>query len=737
MAYLENFALTGIKTKHKYYVSRLVFFGVLSQTFIYNLTSRRYRHNAVMNDIDLKSPELYINRELSFLQFQHRVLMQANDESIPILERLRFLCIFSANLDEFFQIRVAGLKHRAALESSSGTSDALTPEEVLSEISTITHTLVEEQYRIFNDVLIPVLEKENIRFLRRDHWDEKQASWIKRYFKSDLLPVLSPLGLDPAHPFPRVNNKSLNFIISLEGKDAFGRDSRIAIVQAPRSLPRLIQIPPNISTDNTYVFLSSIIHTHVSELFPGMNVMGCHQFRVTRDSDMFVDEEEVDDLLRAIKGELSARRLTDAVRLELADNCSDEMIAFLQKQFKLGEEDIYQVNGPVNLTRLMAMHDLVARPDLKYPPFTPGTPKRLRNNEDMFEVARKGDILLHHPFESFAPVVNLLMQAAEDPEVLAIKQTLYRTGAISPLVDALVSAARAGKEVTVVVELRARFDEAENIELASRLQEAGAHVVYGVVGYKTHAKMLLIVRRESRGVKRYIHMSTGNYHVGTARFYTDFGFISCDKDLGEDVHKLFLQLTGLGKATRLKKILQSPFTLHKSLLNLIEQEAESAKKGETGRIIVKLNSLVEPEMIQALYRASQVGVKIDLIIRGICCLRPGIKGVSENITVRSVVGRFLEHTRVYFFYNGGDANVYCSSADWMDRNLFRRVESCFPITDEILKNHVIKDGLMIYLSDNTQSWMLQPDGHYKQISPGSQKPRCAQQLLLEKFAAEA
>lgn len=690
-----------------------------------------------MNDIDLKSPELYINRELSFLQFQHRVLMQASDEDIPLLERLRFLCIFSSNLDEFFQIRVAGLKHRAALESSSGTSDALTPEEVLSQISETTHTLVEEQYRIFNDVLLPELEKENIRFLKRDYWDDKQASWVKRFFKSELLPVLSPLGLDPAHPFPRVNNKSLNFIISLEGKDAFGRDSRIAIVQAPRSLPRLIQIPESITTDNTYVFLSSIIHTHADELFPGMNVTGCHQFRVTRDSDMFVDEEEVDDLLRAIKGELSARRLTDAVRLELADNCSAEMITFLQKKFKLGEEDIYQVNGPVNLTRLMAMHDLVARPDLKYAPFTPGIPKRLKNNEDMFEVVRKGDILLHHPFESFAPVVSLLKQAAEDPEVLAIKQTLYRAGAKSPLVDALVSAARAGKEVTVVVELRARFDEAENIELAARLQEAGAHVVYGVVGYKTHAKMLLIVRRESRSVKRYVHLGTGNYHVGTARFYTDFGFISCDKDLGEDVHKLFLQLTGLGKVMKLKKILQSPFTLHKSLINLIELEAESARKGESARIIVKLNSLVEPEIIQALYKASQAGVKVDLIIRGICCLRPGIKGVSENITVRSIVGRFLEHTRVYFFYNHGDASVYCSSADWMDRNLFRRVETCFPITDETLKNHVIKDGLMTYLSDNTQSWLLQSDGQYKQVSPGSQKARNAQQLLLEKFAADA
>jgi len=685
----------------------------------------------------MQQPELFFNRELSLLQFQHRVLMQAANEDIPLLERLRFLCICSSNLDEFFQIRVAGLMHRAALESSSGASDALTPEEVLQHISDTTHELVEEQYRLLNDVLIPQLEEENIRFLKRDQWDEKQASWIKRYFTSELLPVLSPLGLDPAHPFPRVINKSLNFIISLEGKDAFGRDSRIAIVHAPRSLPRLIQLPDSIASDDTYVFLSSIIHTHISDLFPGMNVTGCYQFRVTRDSDMFVDEEEIDDLLRAIKGELSSRRLTDAVRLEVADNCTDEMIAFLQKKFRLGPEHIYQVNGPVNLARLMAIHDLVSRPDLKYPPFTPGTPKRLRNNEDMFDVISNGDVLLHHPFDSFAPVVNLVKQAASDSQVLAIKQTLYRTGADSPLVDALVSAARAGKEVTVVVELRARFDEAENIELAARLQEAGAHVVYGVVGYKTHAKMLLVVRRETRSVRRYVHLGTGNYHVGTARFYTDFGFMSCDKDLGEDVHKLFLQLTGLGKATKLKKMLQSPFTLHKAMLALIGQEEQNARDGKEARIIAKLNSLVEPGIIQALYDASQAGVKIDLIIRGICCLRPGIKGVSENITVRSIIGRFLEHTRVYYFHNEGDPKVYCASADWMDRNLFRRVESCFPIIDEMLKNQVIKDGLMTYLSDNVQAWILQSDGSYKQVKVGNQKPRSAQQILLEKFAADA
>ena len=690
-----------------------------------------------MDEINLKSPEWYLNRELSLLQFQQRVLAQATDESLPLLERLKFLCISSSNLDEFFQIRVAGLMHRAALESGSGTIESLTPEQCLQQIREDTHQIVEEQYRVLNDVLIPQLEEENIYFLKRASWGDKQASWIKRYFTAEIQPVLSPLGLDHSHPFPRVFNKTLNFIVSLEGKDAFGRDSRLAIVQAPRSLPRVIKVPSDNPDENNFVFLSSIIHTHATELFPGMDVTGCYQFRVTRDSDLFVDEEEIDDLMRAIKGELSSRRLTDAVRLEVADNCTDEAAQFLLKKFRLSHDDLYQVNGPVNLNRLIEIPDLVDRPDLKYPPFTPGLPKRLKKEADMFEVIQHGDVLLHHPFESFVPVVDFLKQAATDPNVLAIKQTLYRTGANSPLVDALVEAARVGKEVTVVVELRARFDEAENIEQASRLQDAGAHVVYGVVGYKTHAKMLMVVRREGRYLKRYVHLGTGNYHVGTARAYTDYGFFTCDKEIGEDVHKVFLQLTGLGKATKLNKLLQAPFTLQKSLVELIDQETANAKAGKDARIIVKINSLVELKTIRALYRASQAGVKINLIVRGICRLKPGIKGISENIQVCSVIGRFLEHTRIYYFENAGEPRVYCSSADWMDRNFYRRVEVAFPVEDEALKNQLVKDGLMSYLTDNTQSWQLLADGSYKRIQPASnQKERSAQQSLLEKFAAE-
>ena len=690
-----------------------------------------------MDVIDLKSPELYFNRELSLLQFQCRVLAQATDENVPLLERLRFLCISSTNLDEFFEIRVSGLMHRAALESSTGSADGLTPEQVLQKISEQAHQLVEEQYRVLNEILIPELAKQNIHFIKRDRWNQKQAAWIKRFFTNELLPVLSPLGLDPAHPFPRVLNKSLNFIVSLEGKDAFGRDSRIAIVQAPRSLRRLIRLPASLVKGDAFVFLSSIIHTHVSDLFPGMNVTGCYQFRVTRDSDLFVDDEEVDDLMRAIKGELSSRRITDAVRLEVADNCTEEMADYLLQQFKLDNDSLYQVNGPVNLNRLMEIPELVDRPDLKYPPFTPGGPRRLRDAEDLFEVIRHGDIILHHPFEAFSPIISLIKQAAADPEVLAIKQTLYRTGAESPMVDALVNAAKAGKEVTVVVELRARFDEAANIALATRLQDAGAHVVYGVVGHKTHAKMLLIVRREGRRIRRYVHLGTGNYHAGTARVYTDYGLLTCDKDIGEDVHRLFLQLTGLGKATKLKKLIQSPFALHKRMVAMIDAETENAEAGKDARIIVKINSLVEPKIIQALYRASQAGVKIDLIIRGICCLRPGVPGISENIQVRSIVGRFLEHTRIFFFQNEGDPQVFCASADWMDRNFFRRVETCFPIEDEALKNRVIKEGLMMYLSDNILAWQLQADGSYKRIKQGNQKPRNTHNLLLEKLAADS
>lgn len=683
------------------------------------------------NNIDVAQPEFYINRELSLLEFNRRVLAQALDEATPLLERLRFLCISSTNLDEFFEIRVAGLRQKVALGSVHAGSDNMSAQDILKAISQRAHELVSEQYRILNEVLIPLLAQQQIRFIRRNHWSPAQAAWLQNYFREQLAPVLSPLGLDPAHPFPRIINKSLNFIVSLKGKDAFGRHGGIAIVQAPRALPRLIRLPPEEGNGPyDFVFLSSIIHAYVDELFVGMKVTGCYQFRVTRDSDLYVDEEEVQDLLLAVEGELPSRRFGEAVRVEVADNCPPNMANYLLKIFNLGADDLYQVNGPVNLNRLLTVYDISDHPELKYPAFTPGLPAILRvAGGDMFDAIRKGDILLHHPYDSFAPVIEFVRQAAADPKVLAIKQTLYRTGPDSAVIDALVAAAQAGKEVTVVIELRARFDEEANIQLAERLHEAGAHVVYGIVGYKTHAKMILVVRREARHLSHYVHLSTGNYHLRTARVYTDYGLFTCDKAIGEDVRAVFMQLTSLGKVPRLNKLLQSPFTLHDALLSAIQREIERASAGGKARIIVKVNSLTEPQLIQALYRASRAGVRVELIVRGVCSLRPGVPGVSERIKVRSVIGRFLEHTRVYYFHNGGEPAVYCASADWMERNMFRRVEAAFPIEQKALKKRVIQE-LELYLKDNTQTWMLQSNGEYQRVRPGRKPAVCAQVALL-------
>ncbi len=687
-----------------------------------------------MEAVNLNSPELFINRELSLLEFNRRVIEQANDESVPLLERLKFLCIASTNLDEFFEIRVAGIKQQVKYGSVQTGADNQSPAEVLRQISETAHKLVEEQYRVLNEVITPELAREKIRLLKRSVWKPALTRWVKRYFNNNVLPVLSPIGLDPAHPFPRVLNKNLYFIISLDGKDAFGRETDLAIVQAPRSLPRVVPVPAEHTGGHTdFILLSSIIHTHVSDLFPGMKATGCYQFKVTRDSDLFVDSEEVDDLLRALEGELPSRRFSDAVRLEVADNCPEELSSFLLQKFALDEADLYQVNGPVNLNRLMAVIDQVNRPELVYAGFTPDIPPRLQKNNNIFDALRNGDILLHHPFQSFAPVIDFLRQAAHDPNVLSIKQTLYRTGADSVIVEALKDAARLGKEVTVIIELRARFDEQANIEMANELQEAGAHVVYGVVGYKTHAKMTMVVRRESRTLRRYVHLGTGNYHSRTARLYTDYGLFTCDKYVGLDVNRLFLQLTGLGRAGKLKKLLQSPFTLYKRLLDLIDYEIKNAAAGNEARIILKMNSLADPELIRALYRASQAGVRVDLIVRGVCCLRPGIKGVSENIHVRSIVGRFLEHTRVFYFCHGGDALLFCSSADWMPRNMHHRVEICFPIEEKRPRDQIMNYGLHNYLSDNCQAWILQSDGSYKRAKPGNSKPRSAQQSALEYF----
>jgi len=688
-----------------------------------------------MDAPDLKSPGLYFNRELSFLEFNRRVLAQAFDESVPLLERLKFLCISSSNLDEFFEIRVSGLKQLLELGSAQSTADGMSFEQQLAAIHGRAAVLVAEQYRCLNEVLMPALAARDILLLGAEEWTPEAHKWLERYFELEVEPVLSPLGLDPARPFPRIQNKSLNFIVRLEGKDAFGRDSEHAIVQAPRSLPRVVPVPLE-GSKRTLVLLTGIVQAFVQKLFSGIEVVGCYQFRVTRNSDLFVDEEEIDDLRRALEGELAHRRYGAAVRLETSNDCPDDLVQFLRQQFALHEVDTYSVPGPVNLNRLTAVYDLVQRPDLKYPMFTPGLPKRLVSNPDLFAVIRHKDLLLHHPYQTFAPVMDFLRQAAADPNVLAIKQTLYRTGNDSPIVDALVAAANAGKDVTVIIELRARFDEEANIELSNRLQEAGAHVMYGVVGYKTHAKLAMVVRREPGGIRRYCHLGTGNYHPKTARGYTDYGLFTCNDEIGQDVHELFLQLTSLTQTPKLNRLVQSPFGMHDILIAKLDREADHARAGRPARVILKMNALVEQQSIEALYRASRAGVKIDLIVRGLCALRPGVPGVSENITVRSVVGRFLEHSRALYFENGGEPELYCTSADWMERNFFRRVEVAFPIQRASHRERILED-LTRYLEDDTQAWTLLADGRYERLSPGRDRPRNAQAELLASYAAGA
>jgi polyphosphate kinase len=687
-----------------------------------------------MDTPDLKAPDHYINRELSVLGFNARVLAQAFDESLPLLERLRFLCIASSNLDEFFEIRVAGLRQLAELGSDQVAPDGSSIEEALAAIHPRAEALVRRQYECLNDVLLPALRRAGIRLLGPGDWTGQTREWLEQYFTREVEPVLSPLGLDPARPFPRIQNKSLNFIVKLEGKDVFGRDSELAIVQAPRSLPRVVPLPQELGSRG-FVLLSTIMLAFVSKLFPGISVRGCYQFRLTRNSDLFVDEEEIDDLRRALEGELVHRRYGASVRLETSSDCPEELTRFLLAQFSLREQDLYRMPGPVNLNRLSAIYDLAHRPDLKYPIFTPGVPPRLLGTTDMFAVIRQNDLLLHHPFQSFAPVMDFVRQTAADPHVLAIKQTLYRTGDDSPVVDALVAAAHAGKDVTVIVELRARFDEEANIELSTRLQEAGAHVMYGVVGYKTHAKLTLVVRREADGIRRYCHLGTGNYHPRTARAYTDYGLFTCDDEIGQDVHELFLQLTSLTQTPRLTRLLQSPFSLHTAMLRKVEREVAHAREGRQARIILKMNALVEPQAIEALYRASGAGVKIDLIVRGICALRPGVPGVSENIRVCSVVGRFLEHSRVFYFENGGDPELYCSSADWMERNFFRRVEVAFPLKRAAHVERIVRD-LEAYLQDDAQAWILERSGEYTRPARAADPEAfSAQKELLERYAA--
>jgi polyphosphate kinase len=688
---------------------------------------------------------LLLNREIGILEFNSRVLAQAEDSKIPLLERIRFLSIVSSNLDEFFEIRMAGIKEQLIDNPLKIGSDGRTIAESYDLVSKQAHDLVNRQYALYQNILIPQLQKVGIQFPLPNLWTNEQQAWAEDFFTDELLPLLTPIALDPAHPFPRVINKSLNFIVQLDGKDAFGRKANLAVVQAPRSLPRLVTMPKRLCGDQeTFVFLSSFIQAFVYQLFPGMKVLGCHQFRVTRNSDLFVSDDEVTDLRQALQGELPTRHLGDAVRLETNINIPNDLLQRLCKENNLDNRDCYQVNGPVNLVRLAQLPDLVDKAKLTFSPYIPAFPFKQQSNTPVtsyFDRIKRADILLHHPYESFDPVLELLREAAKDPDVLAIKQTVYRTGDKSPVMEALIEAALNGKEVTVVLELLARFDEQTNINWAAKLEEVGAHVVYGVVGHKCHAKMLLIVRKErtnksgKTSLVRYTHLGTGNYHPRTAKLYSDFGLMTCDPHISKDVHHVFQQLTGTGMHLETREIWEAPFTMLEQLVDHIRAETKAAKKGKKARIIGKMNALLEPTIIEELYKASQAGVKIDLIVRGVCALRPGVKGLSENIKVRSIVGRFLEHHRIYYFYAGGSEVLYLSSADWMDRNLLRRVEVAFPIKDAKLKQRVIQEGLLILLKDNSSAWLMKSDGTYTKSKPRpNQEPIIGQLELLKKFS---
>ncbi len=685
--------------------------------------------------IDLENTDFYENRELNYFKFNLRVLSQASNPKHPLLERLMFLLIFSSNLDEFFEIRVSGLKKQLDFGRQRAGPDGKYPEQVLKDIHLQVREALTEQYAILNEDLLPSLAAESIHFLPRHEWNKELRQWTREYFDNEIQPVVSPLGLDPSHPFPRLVNKSLNFILSLEGKDAFGRESGLAIVPAPRSLPRLIKVPTEIVPDgDNFIFLSSIIHAYVDELFPGMSVNECHQFRVTRNSDLEMSNVEVEDYAMALQGQLHSRRFGAATKLEVGVECPENLTNFLLERFNLTTEELFEVDGPVNLQRLMALYSMIDRPELRYPQFSPGNPPLLEEDNDIFAAVDKEDQLLLHPFQSFIPIIDWVRQAAKDPSVLSIKQTLYRTNESSELVEALAEAARNGKEVTVVIELRARFDEEENINFASILQEAGAVVVYGVMGYKTHAKMLLFVRRIGNTLKRYAHLGTGNYHRKNSLSYTDYSLLTADEVLCTDVHKVFQQITGMGKKIHPKLLIHAPFNLRKSLLKMIEVETETAAAGKTARIVAKVNAITDPDIIKALYTASIAGVKIDLIVRGICCLRPGLAPVSENIRVISVIGRFLEHSRVYYFENSSP-QIYCSSADWMERNLNNRIEVCFPI---LKKKHAarIKAELELYLDDRSQSWELSATGEYQLLRPvcSDETTEDVQMLLLKQLS---
>ncbi|HET9417754.1 MAG TPA: polyphosphate kinase 1 [Chthoniobacterales bacterium] len=681
-------------------------------------------------------PKNFLNRELSWLEFNRRVLEEAQDPSQPLIERVKFLCIFSSNLDEFFEIRVAGIKQQIDSETSDVGPDGLSPTETFNQIQRLTHELVTTQYELWNTELLPELAKNGIRVRNLSELNAKRAAWARKYFQDEVFPMLTPLAVDASHPFPDLLNKSHNLLV--RAKTQRGGEPLLAIVQVPRVVPRLILMPRGKSEDEpwNYIYLASLIKQHIAELFPGLILDAVHAFRVTRNSDLYIDEEEAENLLRTIEQELRRSSRGNAVRLEVEADCPREFIALLLELFHLSEADVYKLNGPLSMTHLVPLITNDAFAKLKDRPFQPGRDPALPAHADMFEVMRRQDVLLHHPYDSFDPIVDLIDEAARDPQVLAIKITLYRTSGDSPIVEALIEAANAGKQVTAIVELRARFDEAVNIEWSRRLEQAGAHVIYGVVGLKTHCKALLIVRRDTDQLRRYVHLGTGNYHPRTARIYTDFSLLTTNPELTEEVATVFNTLTGLAGYPGLKKLMVAPFDLKKRLIAWIERERDHARAGRPARIIAKLNSLVDQETIEKLYEASSAEVTIDLIVRGICCLRPKVPGLSEYIRVISIVGRFLEHSRIYYFENGGQPELYLSSADWMPRNFVRRVEVAFPIETPALRDHIIKEVLPRFLHDRVKARELQPDGRYRRLKPEGPEPRAQAQWHFREVTRE-
>ena len=682
-----------------------------------------------------------LNRELGTLAFNRRVLAQALDPTIPPLERLRYLCIVASNLDEFFETRVAQLQDLHEHDAAATTPDGLRIGEALRLIADDAHALVAEKYRVLQQSIYPLLDSIGVQFVTSGQWSPAQQRWARGYFEREVLPVLTPIGLDPAHPFPKVLNKSLNFAVLLEGTDAFGRNVDLGIIQAPRALPRVLALPRELR-DKRYgfVLLSSLMQAFAGDLFPGLKVLGVHQFRVTRNSELFVDDDAITNLRTALQGELRARHYGDAVRLEVAAGCPQTLLERLMRENALRAEDCYQVDGPVNLARLQSIIDLVSDHELQFPAHQPALPADWPGpGPALFERIRAGDLLLHHPYDSFGPVVDMVRAAAVDPDVLAIKQTIYRAGSNSALMEALIDAARAGKEVTVVLELMARLDEETNINWAARLEAEGAHVVYGVVGFKCHAKMLLIVRREKSGrravqLRRYVHVGTGNYHMRTAALYTDFGLMTADEAICADVNQVFVEITGSSQFAPLRRLWQSPFSLYDKLVHSIRNEARVARAGGRARIWARVNALVEPGVIDELYKASKAGVEIRLLVRGPCMLRPGVAGLSDNIRVRSIIGRFLEHSRIFHFHAEGSSEVWLSSADWMERNLFRRVEIAVPVLDRKARAKIIEEGLRVHWRCPGNAWDMDAAGNWRRARAW-RSGRSSQLALIEARAA--